>query len=138
MALHGMSESLMRWVALGYLTLPLLLGAVAGLCLLVAAARRSLSGGSALALGGLSAVVVLGMLYAAPGHESLAKTVEAHGISPRLLELLATGYTLLPLFLALVAVLALVIATLRKQLDGATALALGGLGAVIVLATVLV
>jgi hypothetical protein len=133
---HGMPEGLLKLLTLGYLSLPLLLGAVAGICLLIAAIRKSLTGGAALALGGLSAVVVLGLIYAGQSHEALMRSEQLHGLSPKLIHLLALGYTVLPLFLAIVAGLSLLFATLRKSLDGATALALGGLGGVVVAGTV--
>ncbi|GIW71846.1 MAG: hypothetical protein KatS3mg102_1388 [Planctomycetota bacterium] len=137
-AAHGMSEGMIRLFSLGYLLLPLVLGAVAGLCLLIAALRRSLSAGAALALGGLSAVVVVGMLFAVRAHGAMtALEAMPHGLPERLVGLLATGYMALPLFLAAVAAIALLVATARKALDGGTALALGGLGGVLVVGTLM-
>ncbi len=135
-AAHGMGATLVRLLTLGYLMLPLVLGAVAGLCLLIAALRRSLTGGAALALGALSAVVVLGLIAVGPRHDALVRAGEVHGLPARLIDLLAISYALLPLFLGAVAAISLLVVTIRKTLDGPSALALGGLGGVIVAGTI--
>lgn len=60
--MHELSPQIAKIVKTAYLLLPLGLASLAGLCLLVAAMRKALTGGAALALGGLAGVIVVGSL----------------------------------------------------------------------------
>jgi len=172
---------LLKVLNLGYLFLPLGLALVGGLCLLIAAARKTLTGGTALALGGLCGLIVAGSVSlgavertaeaaravpqkaapaaatvattaattgaqpasasvpapAATGEAATAPPAKKGGLSAKMYRWASMGYAVLPLVLAALSALALLISVLGKTLNGASALALGGLCGVVVLGSVL-
>lgn len=133
---HGLSEQTISFLAHGYLWLPLVLAVVAGVSLLLLALRNKLSGGAALALGALGAVVVVGLLFMARAHGDVAAMKELpHGMSAACVGIAAMGYIVLPLFLGAAAALSLLVLALRGGLTGGAAAGLGGLGGVVVLGT---
>ena len=81
----AMADKCVLYAHMSYMWLPLFLGLVAGVCLLVATLRRTLTGGMAGSLAALAGVVVLGTVIAAAhphGFGAQAAAAAKHGKAP--------------------------------------------------------
>lgn len=150
--MYELSPEIAKYLKIGYMFLPLVLAVLAAVVLMVAAARKSLTGGTALVMGALAGIIVLGSLVLNANNLSAAVEGTAivipvseiqpdqpapPGAIPQVVFTAATiGYTFLPIFLGLSGIIALLIVTFGKDLNGATALAIGGMVAIVVVGSI--